>query len=1132
MMLAKYIPPRRLILACLLLVGLVLRLWGLAWGPHEGGSPLPGEWGWRVIEHLSWSQPTYPGLWAQAFFSLAALFQGAVSFVAGLAQLLLGQVRTLAEVGISGLMAGRISVALLGAAQIPLVYLLGRRCFDSLATGMLAALLVALSPLLVAQSHYLALDTPLGFMVLLCAWLSWLVMESPRSSLFLGLGVVLGLTVTVKPAGMIMAPLVLTCSVLAAWRVRKERPRWILFWFLYLLAGLTLGLVLGSPALVLEWPEHISLDMSRFDLSALGQNWWQAIISRGQHAAGLWLGGRGLEVALLWLIALAILISRRQVRRCLIALTPLPFLLTGLLLPVGLPEGWLAVWLPAAAVAACWPLVLLCRRLPSYGWQLAAVAALMLALGTVSLWRSAGVGYLFWQQDTYQATRFWLRANLKPQARVLTGPGAPLDLFPTARPWGKGHKRDQIISQGDYLVVPGTAPAGTRRPAAPAARLLSTLQLVKRIDLKAGGQGDSWWLGSRFPAGVSPKVDIYAPLPPSRISQPLALVRPSVGYSRSYAVVYGQASGYSRDDSALLIDGEHSMRRVFRLIKTPQALGLRLANLGSELTEVKVSQGPWPGQKIILYPGQNTDMILDARSWPPMTNGMYPLRISPNQPGLIWAEMVHAPLLLTKMDMQSRRWARAVRWLELEGQVSDSFDARAMRAGALVRLGKFGEASRILAGLPGRVAREYMALVEIPPGPEWDFRFSDFTGYHLDMLRQAVSLTYRVGGPQCVGDCREVTWRGKGFHGIYQHPKKGKDGGIGLWLADPYPQGAWLAEFSLASTLKTAPDKRLAKLEVWVRGGHGARLLAEKWVLGKDLDQGRGVVALPLVNPWSGGKLEVRVDFTSAGPLQVESLRVGADLRAHMAWVLRWYHEAWGRVALQTGRHQAAVESFRSLLKLAPGYRPAYLPMARALTESGRLKEALAMVHKAERAFDSLPEQLGEVTELYKSLHKKADAARVGKRLAHLKPSLKRESRFEAGMTLLGYDLPKTKVKIGGKLDANFYWRAWGKVPWDYSVFLHLRGPKQTINFDHSLDFGKVSMTNLEPGQVVREDMELSIPSDTPAGKYQLVLGLWDPLFDREPMRVVAGQGEGAQETVLGEVEIIKPAKPKKAPAK
>jgi hypothetical protein len=73
---SAHILPRRVIMALLVMLGLSLRLWGLAWGPEQSAAPNPDEWTWQVIEALSLGSPTYHGIWTQTFYSLAALLRG------------------------------------------------------------------------------------------------------------------------------------------------------------------------------------------------------------------------------------------------------------------------------------------------------------------------------------------------------------------------------------------------------------------------------------------------------------------------------------------------------------------------------------------------------------------------------------------------------------------------------------------------------------------------------------------------------------------------------------------------------------------------------------------------------------------------------------------------------------------------------------------------------------------------------------------------------------------------------------------------------------------------------------------------------------------------------------------------
>jgi tetratricopeptide (TPR) repeat protein len=240
---------------------------------------------------------------------------------------------------------------------------------------------------------------------------------------------------------------------------------------------------------------------------------------------------------------------------------------------------------------------------------------------------------------------------------------------------------------------------------------------------------------------------------------------------------------------------------------------------------------------------------------------------------------------------------------------------------------------------------------------------------------------------------------------------------------------------------------------------------------GRDLPGGAGNLRLPFLNPRDGNKLELRLSFSAAYDLRMEQAMVGVDLPAHMRFILRWRHEAWGRVSLQAGRYAQAVRAFEALFDLDPDVDEACLLLAQALFEAGRLEQSYARARRAEELFAAQPERLAKMHDLYQQLQKPLDVARVERMLIDLHPSLKREARFAGGLTLLGYDLSRGEIRRGGELEVNYYWKVWSQPPLDYYIFVHLKGPDSLLPFDHLLDHGRRSMPELSPGQVVREGL-------------------------------------------------------------
>lgn len=1125
MKISAHILPRRVILALLLGLGWALRFWGLSWGPNPAHSGHPEEWTWQIIDSLSFASPTYPGVWTQAFYSLAALARGAVSTCAGWLGVWLGEVRTSTELVLPAQLAGRATVAFLGGVQVWAAYMVARRYFDSVATGLLAAAVLAVHPVLVTQSHYLALDTPLALAVMFCLWAAWRMMHRPGPGSLALAGLALGLTVTTKASGILAAP-VLAAAAALAWR--RERPEvWpaAASWPLGFLGGLLGGLLLGYPGFLVRLPEVGDVIQASFSLSGQAPSDWARLLTERLIQAGRMLGaGPGLALTGMWLVAAGLMIWRRAWHRMVMLIFPLLYLLSSLLLLRGAVEGQLAVWLPVAIMVACWPVVVACRRLPG-GWLPvtgAFLAGVLLCLPL--LWRSLAVGYLFWQQDTFSTASFWLRANLPPGAEVLAGGQTPAGLFPTQRRLGAAGGGRDWPRENAYLLTTALGPDG--EPCAEVGnRALQGWQLLQVFDLRAGLRGEAQGPPC-LPRWVSPRVEVRAPLPAWEIKQPLALWRPGVGSARGYALISGQHIDYGRSENCMWLAGPGLTQRTLRLDRPPSRLGLDLHNAGEDLALVRVSQGPGPSRPLTIYPGQSLHLPLTPQSWPPMAPGFFPVRVVASRGGLIMARLEWDPLLLGRQALEEGAFAQAEALLaEAERVHPGSFEARAMRAGALAHLGRYQEAGVLLAGLAdadGEPARTYLSLAQgggDGDDPAWRKRFEEFSGYHQSLLRQALGLEYAVRGASWLADEPEVPIRGEGFHGSLIRPTGKTGGSLRLWLDEPFPAGRFQAELRLTSRGPGGLGEP-ASVEIWVRDAQGGRRLAARSLRAADLAGGSGRVALPLELTLPANRLEVRLNYPGPSEPRLESLRLGVDLPAHMRQVLRWYHDAGGRVALQAGRHAAAVAAFEALLALDPEFGQVHLLLAQALIDAGRLEPAYRQVRQAEQTHQAQPARLAQVRDLYAMLLREDDVARVDRHLADLRPSLRREARFASGLTLLGYDLSSAEVRPGGSLDLGYYWRVWAKPPLNYYIFVHLKGPDEILTFDHLLDHGRRDMTGLKLGEVARENYRITIPQRARPGKYRLLVGMWDPRFTGQRVPVVEGEGAGGDEVLLTTLEV------------
>lgn len=266
------------ILAAILLAGLGLRLWGLSFGlPNIHCRPDESTLVHRALAigagDLNPHFFNYPSL---HFYLLAALYGG--YYVVGL---LGGLCANLAEFETQFLidpsafyLLGRGLGTLLGVASVWVLYGIGCR-LGGRAVGLASALFLACSFLHVRDSHFLTVDVPATFYLLVSLLFILRHMdESKVRDLVLG-AVFLGLAASTKYNMGLFAgtALVAACKGIAGWRERGVRSGWVL-----VIMGL--AFVAGSPYVLLDfaafWRDlsYERLHFARGHDADLGRGWW------------------------------------------------------------------------------------------------------------------------------------------------------------------------------------------------------------------------------------------------------------------------------------------------------------------------------------------------------------------------------------------------------------------------------------------------------------------------------------------------------------------------------------------------------------------------------------------------------------------------------------------------------------------------------------------------------------------------------------------------------------------------------------------------------------------------------------------------------------------------------------------
>jgi hypothetical protein len=103
-----------------------------------------------------------------------------------------------------------------------------------------------------------------------------------------------------------------------------------------------------------------------------------------------------------------------------------------------------------------------------------------------------------------------------------------------------------------------------------------------------------------------------------------------------------------------------------------------------------------------------------------------------------------------------------------------------------------------------------------------------------------------------------------------------------------------------------------------------------------------------------------------------------------------------------------------------------------------------------------------------------------------------RAADFGGQVRLLGYDLPRWRVRSGDTFPVTLYWHAPTAVDVNYQSFVHLARPMQTIwgQMDH-LNPGDLPTTRWPQDKYVWDEYELRVLPGTPPGKYLLNVGLY-----------------------------------------
>jgi hypothetical protein len=850
------------------LVAAAFRLWGIFHGFREGYLYHLDA---RFVVHSAWHH-LLGGTWLHGRFGAVygAMMWAALWVVDALGRFA-GYPFAWTFEGIAAVAS--LLGATLGTATVPLVYLLGARAYGR-ATGVLAATLLAVSPLHAFQSHYPYRDVPMLFLLTLSLIASVAVVQHPTLPRVAVAGAAAVLTAAAKPAGALAFPPLALAIGLALPRGRRWR----------LLAGAGGVVLLAGLALPLIAPRTVRSALAfarRATLAGLAET-----AARHLDTFVTWVG-----VPFVIATALAVACALWRRRRA-------DWVLLALFLPAAASiarfrfsdERFHLLLLPAATV--------LVGRLVADAWDGArprsllrgAVALAAAGLVITGAGRSAWLGHLLSLPDTRAIAGGWFDAHVPRDTRIKIEEYYPLGVneWPRARHLDPRQPLSAELAEADLVVTSSVEHEryfeSTRlfpREAAFLAELPRQARLVKRVAIEPLGF-------------LHPDIAVFSTRPPGAAAPARLLLPRPYDHRWNHGVASLDPGPYDRDDRTVWLGGA---QRQLLILAGPEpveeVLAIVLNGPSPAALRIDVGWRHWQGR---LEPGEWRTIRLRPRWRLPYRPALYRAQLALLPEGS-WAlvQLRAGPREIGEGLGSWGRWEAAVPYLERAVATAGAadLDTALLLASAYRHVGRPDAARVVLAREATRFPARLDAYRRIADpaltAAEWERAFAAGTGLDAGWLGDALAqefeaedLVLKAGRHLADRDAssdRSV---------VFDRARNA----AGVLVNGPHvfhqPPGAYRARVRLRAWDPVPRPGAVAVVRIFGE----SRLLGERAVRWEDVapDGTYAEVVLPYAHPDPRVRVAVQVEATGAASLAVDRVRFTPDLRAtlraHLAPVL------------------------------------------------------------------------------------------------------------------------------------------------------------------------------------------------------------------------------------------------------
>ncbi len=102
--------------------------------------------------------------------------------------------------------------------------------------------------------------------------------------------------------------------------------------------------------------------------------------------------------------------------------------------------------------------------------------------------------------------------------------------------------------------------------------------------------------------------------------------------------------------------------------------------------------------------------------------------------------------------------------------------------------------------------------------------------------------------------------------------------------------------------------------------------------------------------------------------------------------------------------------------------------------------------------------------------------------------------RLGGVIQLRGYSIDAADIRAGNDLPLTIYWQAEKPIPTDYTIFVQVldsQGQLAAQNDSQPL-YGYFPTSHWQPGEIVPDRVDISLPAELPAGNYTIIAGMYN----------------------------------------